>query len=200
MIQTLILASSNAHKAKELTALLDGIRVIPMRDAGLNLDIEETGTTFAENAMLKARAVFDASGLASVADDSGLAVDALGGRPGIYSARYGGDGATDADRYRKLLRELHEVPDEKRTARFICAMACVLDCETAFVVEGTCEGVILRAPRGENGFGYDPVFLIPERGLTLSEMPPEEKNQISHRARASFFLRERLISMTRENR
>ena len=178
-----ILASNNAHKVEEITAMLGGkIELSTMRDAGLDMEIEENGTTFEENAMIKAMAVWNATKKPSIADDSGLEVDALNGAPGIYSARYAGEDATDAQRMAKLLGELEGVPDERRTARFVCCIACVIDENTSFTLRGTCEGVIGYEPRGQYGFGYDPLFIFPERGLTMSEILPGEKNEISHRA------------------
>ena len=180
-----ILASNNAHKVEEISAMLEGkIELSTMRQAGLDMEIEENGTTFEENALIKARAVWEATKKPAIADDSGLEVDALGGAPGIYSARYAGEGATDAQRIEKLLDELKGVPDEQRTARFVCCMACVIDENTAFTVRGTCEGVIGHETKGQYGFGYDPIFVFPERGMTMSEITPGEKNEISHRANA----------------
>ena len=160
-----------------------GMEVMLERDAGVDVEVEETGTTFAENSLLKAQAVFDATGLATVADDSGLMVDALGGAPGVYSARYGGL-HTDAERIALLLENMKDVPDEKRTAQFVCAVTCLLPDGRKIAVQGVCPGVILRAPRGEGGFGYDPVFYLPEFGKTFAELAGEEKNRISHRGRA----------------
>ena len=144
----------------------------------------ETGTTFAENALLKARAVADATGIAALADDSGLCVDALGGRPGIYSARWAGDEATDADRNARLLSEMALVPAENRAAHYFCAVALALPTGQTVIAEGRCDGVILAAPRGNSGFGYDPLFFLTERGRTMAELAEEEKNRGSHRARA----------------
>jgi XTP/dITP diphosphohydrolase len=187
----LCIATNNAGKQvefRELLAAWPGEIVFP-HDLGLSLDVEERGDSFAEIALLKARAYARASGLPSLADDSGLEVDALGGAPGIYTARYAGPGASDIDRYRKLLAALGDTPAERRTARFRCAIA--LAYPAAFdagvecgVAEGTCEGVIAFEPRGDGGFGYDPVFYLPEYGRTMAELPAQIKNQISHRARA----------------
>ena len=157
-------------------------------DTGLpdiSTDIKENGTTYAENALLKARGYAAISGLLTLADDSGLEVDALDGAPGIYSARYARRGASDKDRYRLLLSNLKGVPDERRTARFRCVIALVWPNGREELVEGVCEGRITHQPRGENGFGYDPVFYVPEHKCTMAELPAEIKNRISHRARAA---------------
>lgn len=149
----------------------------------------ETGETFAENAVLKARHAAAASGLVALADDSGLEVDALGGAPGIHSARYAGEAANDEENRRRLRRELAGVSDERRTGRFRCALALAApdgaSSRLVTVVEGVLEGRLLIEPRGDGGFGYDPLFLLPERGVTLAELTPEEKNAVSHRARAA---------------
>ena len=187
-----ILATSNPHKAEEFASILGGVRVLTMQEAGFSPEIVENGATFAENAMIKCRAVWELAHRPCFADDSGLCVDALDGAPGVYSARYAGEGASSEARNEKLLRALSGVPAEKRGARFVCAIACILDERTAFVVEGTCEGVIAEAPRGEHGFGYDPLLFLPEYGCTVAELSPEKKNEISHRARAAARLRERL--------
>lgn len=180
-----VLASQNRHKLEEMQNILGalGMEVMLERDAGVDVEVEETGTTFAENSLLKAHAVFDATGLATVADDSGLMVDALGGAPGVYSARYGGL-HTDAERIALLLENMKDVPEEARTAQFVCAVTCLLPDGRKIAVQGVCPGVILRAPRGEGGFGYDPVFYLPEFGKTFAELAGEEKNRISHRGRA----------------
>lgn len=187
-----IAATNNAHKAQELEKILGGYRLTTMRSAGFTAEIIEDGKTFAENAMIKARAVYRALGKPCIADDSGLCVDALDGAPGIYSARFGGEGATDRDKYEKLLKLLENTPDEKRTARFVCVMACILDDETAFTVEGVCEGSILRAPVGLHGFGYDPVFRPAGRECSMAELSEDEKNRISHRALAADALQKRI--------
>lgn len=186
-----MLATGNAHKAQELGEILD-MRVTTMRDAGFSGEIVEDGSSFAENAMIKCRAVWNALHRPCIADDSGLCVDALDGAPGIYSARYAGEGATSAERNEKLLHALENVPEDERGAHFTCVMACILDENTAFTVEGRIDGVIAFSPRGGNGFGYDPLFYIPERGCTMAELEPRVKNEISHRARACAGLRQAL--------
>ena len=192
-----ILATGNAHKAAELEAILGGVRIITMREAGFTGEIEENGATFAENAMIKCRAVWEYAHKPCLADDSGLCVDALNGAPGIHSARYAGEGGTAEMRNAKLLRALKDVPEERRGAHFTCVMACILDENTCFTVEGRCEGRIAFEPRGTNGFGFDPLFWLPVYGRTLAELPPEEKNRISHRADACARLREALAGYTR---
>lgn len=179
----LIVATNNAHKLVEFGRILAplGIEVHSQKEYCPDLDVEETGTTFAANARLKAEAVYKATGLMAVADDSGLCVDALDGAPGVYSARYAGENATDAQKIGKLLDEMKDVPEEKRTARFVSAICCIgpdllLECE------GVCEGTIGYECRGEGGFGYDPIFYVD--GRSYSEMSGEEKDAISHRGRA----------------
>lgn len=193
----LLVATNNRGKAREYAALLgDGPWTLTtLAEEGLGLSVEESGASFAENAVLKARTYCQASGLPTLADDSGLEVDALGGAPGIYSARYAGEGASDADRYRTLLEELKDIPPEERTARFHCVVALALPDGTLEIAEGTCEGVIIDTPRGEHGFGYDPVFYLPALGCTMAELPPELKNRISHRARALMRLKPRLLAL-----
>lgn len=188
-MMTLLLATHNAHKVEEFRAILasfsvgaeGAFRVLSYRDVPNIPDVEETGTTFAENALLKAEAGAKL-GYITVADDSGLAVDALDGAPGIFSARYAGVHGDDAANNRKLLSELDGMDD--RGAHYVCAIACVFPDGRHFTVEGTCEGQILSAPRGGGGFGYDPLFLIPETGKTFAEMTPDEKNARSHRTAA----------------
>lgn len=181
----LILASRNPGKLRELQELLSGfgVEVLLESQVGLDLEVEETGTTFEENSLLKARAVMEAAGLAAIADDSGLEVDALNGAPGIYSARYGGLDSDEA-RTALLLKRLEAVPDAQRTARFVSVLTACLPDGRVIQARGTCEGRITRAPLGSGGFGYDPVFLVPELGQTFAEMSAEEKNRISHRANA----------------
>ncbi|KAF0994256.1 XTP/dITP diphosphatase [Geobacillus sp. TFV-3] len=185
-MKEIVIATKNAGKAREFAALFAkrGIRVKSLLDFPDVPDVEETGSTFAENAILKAEAVLQRLQRPVIADDSGLAVDALGGRPGVHSARYAGEDKNDARNIAKLLRELDGVPMEQRTARFHCALAVAIPGRPTAVVEATCDGYIAEAPRGEGGFGYDPVFYLPERGKTMAELTSEEKNEISHRAKA----------------
>ena len=180
-----ILASKNQHKLTELSAILSqlGFEIALESEYGLDIDVEETGTTFEENSFLKADAVMKASGLPVLADDSGLMVDALDGAPGVYSARYGHK-ASDKERTAYLLENMKDVPEERRGAKFVCVITCLFPDGRKIVARGECPGVIARAPHGENGFGYDPVFYLPELGMTYAELPSEQKNAISHRARA----------------
>lgn len=182
-----VLASKNAHKLKEISEMVSqyGIELILQSELGIDVDVEETGSTFEENSMLKAAAVMKESGMAAIADDSGLMVDALDGAPGVYSARFGGkECKSDKERYEYLLRKLEGVPEEKRAARFVSVITLLNPDGSSVVARGECPGRILFSPRGQNGFGYDPVFYVEEDGMTMSEMSPERKNQISHRARA----------------
>lgn len=180
-----ILASKNQHKLTELSVILSqlGFEIALESEYGLDIDVEETGTTFEENSFLKADAVMKASGLPVLADDSGLMVDALEGAPGVYSARYGHK-ASDKERTAYLLENMKDVPEERRGAKFVCVITCLFPDGRKIVARGECPGVIARAPHGENGFGYDPVFYLPELGMTYAELPSEQKNAISHRARA----------------
>ena len=181
----LILASNNKNKLREFKQLVEGmdIELLSQSEVGLQLDVEETGTTFEENAYLKAKAVTDVLGCAAVADDSGLVVDALGGEPGVYSARYGpGHDASDSDRYNYLLDKLGD--EKNRSARFVCCICCTMPDGTVLRARGECEGEIMHGPKGDGGFGYDPVFKpdAVERGM--AELTPDEKNAISHRGKA----------------
>ncbi len=184
MAEKFVLATHNPGKLREMAQILERlhVEVVMPTDLGINVDVEETGATFAENAMLKAKAVCAASGLPAIADDSGLCVDALNGGPGVYSARYGGEGLDDIGRYRLLLNSLRGATT--RAAHFACAVACAFPNGDALTAEGRCDGAIAFAPMGEGGFGYDPVFLVPEMRKTFAQMTAEEKSGISHRGRA----------------
>lgn len=179
-----VIATNNAHKLREIRAILenDSRAFLSMEEAHIHTDPEETGATFEDNALIKARAACAASGLPAMADDSGICVDALNGAPGIHSARY--CPGTDRERTEFLLKNMEAVPDGQRQGRFVSVIACVYPDGTEFTVRGECEGVILREIRGEGGFGYDPVFFSPGDGCTFAEMPQARKNEISHRARA----------------
>ena len=180
------MASSNAGKLREIKRILAGlpVEVIPQSDFGVG-DAEETGSTFVENALIKARHAAEATGLPAIADDSGIAVDALGGRPGVYSARYAGPDASDQDNNARLLAELEGVPDAGRTAAFHCVAVFVSPGDEAPVIaEGEWRGRILREPRGAGGFGYDPLFYVPEKDCSSAELSAEEKNRLSHRGKA----------------
>ena len=181
----LILASKNQHKLLELDAILRqlGMEVALESEYGIDLDVEETGTTFEQNSYLKAKAVFDATGCAAIADDSGLMVDALHGEPGVYSARYGGR-QTDAARTAYLLENMKNVPDDQRGAQFVSVITCIFPDGRKITAKGVCRGTILHETHGTGGFGYDPVFFVPEYGMTFAELSAEQKNAISHRGLA----------------
>ncbi len=182
----IIMATGNLNKVRELKEMLGGtdLNIIMMKDAGIDVEIEETGTTFEENAAIKAETIRDITGETVIADDSGLEIDFLGGEPGIYSARYMGEDTPYEIKNAALLKRLEGVPDEKRTARFICAIAIAWPCGKTSVFRGVFEGRIAHEPAGENGFGYDPIFYVPEKGCTAAELDPEYKNEISHRGKA----------------
>lgn len=189
-----IIATNNAKKLVELDRILNplGINAVTARDAGVDLgDVEEIGTTFEENALIKAMSAFEKSGLPAIADDSGLMVDALDGCPGVYTARYGGEGLSDKERYMHLLDEMKDIPKDERTARFVSAICCVLSKDEVITVRGECVGKIAFEPSGEGGFGYDPIFLY--EGKSFAFLTPEEKDSISHRGKALRLLREELL-------
>ncbi len=184
---TLLIATTNQNKLREYAAIFAGLplELRSLRDLGIADDVEETGATFAENARLKAEFYAGRSGLPALADDSGLEVHALGGEPGVRSARYAGPGASDAERNALLLQKLAGVPFHARLARFVCAVALARPDGAVEQVEGALPGVIELAPRGANGFGYDPLFYVLDENATLAELPADRKNQISHRALAA---------------
>jgi XTP/dITP diphosphohydrolase len=186
-VRKLLIATHNPGKIREYQTLLADLPLLvtSLRAEGIVDDVEETGETFAANAQLKAHAYARQSGLWTWADDSGLEVDALDGRPGVYSARYAGPGATDRDRYQKVLAELQQYPERPRSARFWCVVAIASPDDEIFTVEASVEGEIITEARGEHGFGYDPIFYLPDLGKTMAELPAEIKNQISHRGKAS---------------
>ena len=180
----LVLASKNEKKLREMNDILSGmgVEVCLQADVGIDIDVEETGTTFEENSRLKAQAVMEASGLPAIADDSGLCVDALNGAPGVYSARYGGEELTDEGRYRMLLENMRG--QMTRTAKFVSVITCCFPNGDVLTARGECQGTIAYAPMGEGGFGYDPVFFAPELKKTFAQLSQEEKNAISHRGKA----------------
>lgn len=182
----IVLASDNRKKLSEMAEILGqgDFRLMAKAEAGFTDEVEETGTTFEENSFIKAKAVRDATGKISVADDSGLAVDCLHGEPGVYSKRYAGDGATDAERIDFLLKKIKATGVKDTSARFVSVITCVMPDGSHFSVKGVCEGKIIFEKRGENGFGYDPVFLPEGYDKTFAEMSSDEKNSISHRGRA----------------
>lgn len=189
-----ILATHNPGKLREMAAILSqyGVEVVSPADVGITVDVEETGTTFAENAMLKAKAICAAADLPAIADDSGLCVDALNGGPGVYSARYGGEGLDDKGRYTLLLQNMRG--QTTRAAHFACAIACAFPNGDELTAEGRCDGTIAFAPMGEGGFGYDPVFFVPEKAKTFGQLTAEEKSAISHRGKALKAFSEKLAT------
>lgn len=194
-MEKVILASGNKHKLEEIQAILKDykLELQTMNDAGLvDFEIVEDGDTFEANSLIKAQAVMDALGMDTIADDSGLEVDALNGAPGVYSARYAGEGASDDKNNEKLLKALEGVVDEKRTARFVTVLTMLFRNGHKIVVRGEVEGVIGYEPKGENGFGYDPLFIVPHMGKSFAELSPEEKNTLSHRANALVLLKREL--------
>ncbi|MBE6966302.1 MAG: XTP/dITP diphosphatase [Ruminococcaceae bacterium] len=190
-----IIATNNKKKLREMGAILEklGVRALSLAEAGIESDAEETGTTFEENSRIKALAAMRVAKLPAIADDSGLEVDALGGEPGVYSARYGGDKCRDdVERYEYLLENMKNVPDGKRQARFVSVITCVFPDGREISARGEIEGEILREPHGEGGFGYDPIFFVPDEGMTTAEMTQERKNEISHRAKSLRIMAEKL--------
>jgi len=187
MMRELLIATHNPGKIREYQTLLDDLplAITSLRALGILHDVEETGQSFVENAVLKAQTYARLSGLWTWADDSGLAVDALNGQPGIYSARYAGEGATDRDRYQKLLAELRPIAQRPWKAYFHCAVAIATPAGDCWTVEASIAGEIIEHPRGEHGFGYDPVFWMAELGVTMAELTPDVKNRISHRGQAA---------------
>ena len=180
----LVLASRNKGKLKEMSDILakHGVEVVLESDAGADVEVEETGETFEENAYLKASAVMKATGLPAIADDSGLCVDALNGGPGVYTARFGGEGLDDRGRYTLLLNSIHGQLD--RSAHFVSCICCVFPNGDTLRAKGSCDGTIAYAPMGTDGFGYDPVFFVPALRKTFAQLSPEEKNSVSHRGKA----------------
>ena len=190
-----VLASKNKHKLEEISQITRKfhMELVLQSELGVDIEVEETGTTFEENSYLKAEAVMKATGLPALADDSGIAVDALHGEPGIYSARYGFDDTLDDwGRLQLLLKNTEQVPEGQRQAQFVCVITLVTPEGQTIQARGEVHGELLREPRGEHGFGYDPIFYYPPLGMTTAELPPEEKNRISHRARALEIFYEKL--------
>ena len=192
-----IVASRNKGKLREIEEILRNFpfKVISMEEAGVYKNIEENGETFEQNALIKAREVFKSVKEIVMADDSGLEVDFLNGAPGIYSSRFAGENSTDQQRNSKLLKLLEGVPFEKRRARFVCTIAVLFPDEKYFTVKGTCEGYIGYEPVGKNGFGYDPLFFLPEYNMTMAQMEPSQKHKISHRGKALKLMVEKLLEM-----
>ena len=182
-----VLASKNRHKLEEISKITEkfGMELILQSELGIDLDVEENGTTFEENSFIKAEAVMKATGLPALADDSGIAVDALNGEPGIYSARYGFDDTLDDwGRLQLLLKNTQHVPDGQRQAQFVCVITMVTPDGKVIQARGEIHGELTREPAGENGFGYDPIFYYPPLGMTTAQLPPEVKNEVSHRGNA----------------
>ena len=191
----MVLVSKNPHKLVEIQKIVErfDIQLVLESELGVDIDVEETGTTFEENSLLKAKAVMEATGLPALADDSGIAVDALNGAPGVYSARYGFDDTLDDwGRLQLLLKNTENVPDGQRQAQFVCVITLMTPEGQMIQARGEVHGELLRAPAGTGGFGYDPIFYYPPLGKTLAEVAPEEKNQVSHRARALKVLYEKM--------
>ena len=193
-MRALLLATTNRHKLDEYRAIFSTLpfTLLSLADIQLDMDVEETGTTFLENAELKAHAYAQAAGMLSLADDSGLEIDVLGGAPGVYSARFAGVNTPYEERFRLIFERMQDIPQSQRTARFRCVISVAEPSGYCRSVEGVMEGVIADAARGAHGFGYDPIFLLPELGKTSAELPPEQKNSISHRGRAARKARELL--------
>jgi XTP/dITP diphosphohydrolase len=192
-MKKVIFATKNKGKIKEIQAVLgDSYEVVTMEEAGITVDVDETGTTFEENAVIKAEAIAKICGEVVLADDSGLEIDYLNGEPGIYSARYMGHDTSYDIKNKSLIDRLEGVPEDKRTARFVCAVAAAIPGKETVVVKGTMEGIIGYEIKGENGFGYDPIFVLPQYGKTSAEISPEEKNKISHRGKALRMIKEKL--------
>ena len=190
-----VLASKNRHKLEEISKITEkfDFELVLQSDLGVDIDVEENGTTFEENSFIKAEAVMKATGLPALADDSGIAVDALNGEPGIYSARYGFDDSLDDwGRLQLLLKNTEDVPDGQRQAQFVCVITMVTPDGKVIQARGEIHGELLRAPVGENGFGYDPIFFYPPAGMSTAQMSPEEKNKVSHRANALHVFYEKL--------
>ena len=194
----LVLASKNRKKLEEMQAILSamGIEVVMEADVGVDVDVEETGSTFRENALLKAQAVMRQTNMPAISDDSGLMVDALNGAPGVYTARYGGEGLTDEQRYRLLLSAL--IGQTNRAAHFYSCIVCAFPSGEVLTAQGVCDGTIAFAPMGAGGFGYDPIFFVPALRKTFAQMTPEEKNGVSHRAKALAAFRSEFEKYCRE--
>ena len=185
MLSKILAATTNSGKVREIKEILSDYEIISLKDAGIDIDVEENGSTFRENAYIKAFEISKACNLPVLADDSGLEIEALDGRPGVYSARYAGEDAPYSVKIKKLAEELKDVPPDERYAQFACAMCLILPDGKVIEAEGvSCPGIILEEPRGENGFGYDPVFYSTDYKKTFSEMTMEEKNKVSHRKAA----------------
>lgn len=191
-MKSIILASNNKDKVKEVKEILNGYDIISMKEAGIDVDIEENGTTFEENALIKARAIMKLTGQITMADDSGLEIDYLNKAPGVYSARFMGHDTSYDIKNKALIQKLEGVKGSDRSGRFVCAIAVCFPDEREIVKRGTMEGLIAEEIKGDNGFGYDPIVYLPEYGKTSGELAPEEKNKISHRGKALALIKEEL--------
>ena len=194
-MKKIIFATSNENKMREIRQIMGDmpIEILSMKQAGISADIEENGTTFEENALIKARAIAEITNEIVLADDSGLEIDALNKEPGIYSARYMGEDTSYRIKNQNLIERLEGVEEDKRTARFVCAIAAAFPGGEVITTIGTVEGMIAHGEKGENGFGYDPIFYVPEFGCTTAELSDEEKNKISHRGNALRAMKEKLL-------
>ena len=192
-----IIATKNKGKLLEMQEILKDLpfEVLSMEEAGFHDEIEETGSTFEENSMIKARAIFNKTGGIVMADDSGLEIDFLGGAPGIFSARFAGEKASEVDKINKVLGLLQAVPVEKRSASFVCSISLIINHSEHFTLRASCEGLITTKPFGDNGFGYDPIFFLPDENMTMAQIPPEVKNRISHRGKALQEMKKRLAEI-----
>lgn len=193
MTNKIYVATNNKGKLKEIKAIFSDFEVLSIKDLGFDFDVEEDGKTFSENSYKKAKALYNLTKCAVIADDSGLCVDALDGEPGVYSARYAGEHGNDVDNTEKLLYNMKDISKDSRNAKFVCDICYINESGDVFHAYGECHGEIAYAPKGENGFGYDPIMYIPELNKTMAELSPDEKNKISHRAKALAILKEKLL-------
>lgn len=199
-MERIVFATGNKDKLREIRMILEGIdaEIVSMKDAGFTGDIVEDGDTFEQNAIIKAKAVSQNLNCIAWADDSGLEVDYLDKAPGVLSARFMGEDTSYTIKNRYIIDQLNGIEDERRTARFVCAIACAMPDGRVFTVRGTMEGIIAREPAGENGFGYDPIFFLPEYGCTSAELSPQDKNAISHRGKALLAMKEKFEQIIKE--
>ena len=194
-MKKIIFATGNENKLKEIRLILTDFNVISLKEAGVSIDIEETGQTFKDNAYIKAKAIWDITGGIVLADDSGLVVDYIGGEPGVYSSRYMGENTSYAVKNQNIINRLKDARDDERSARFIACICAILEDGRVFFTEGTMEGIIAHNSSGENGFGYDPILYLPEFGKTAAEISMDEKNKISHRGKALRKMKEKLEAL-----
>ena len=197
MTKTIIFATSNKGKIKEIKDILSGVdcQILSLEEAGINVDIVEDGISFEENALIKANTIMKLTGNIVLADDSGLEVDYLNKEPGIYSARYLGENVSQEEKNQYIINKLEDVDDDKRTARFVCTVACAMPNKESFTVRGIMEGYIAKEAKGNNGFGYDPIFVVPEYNKTVAQLDADEKNKISHRGKALYLMKNKLVEI-----